>query len=99
MGALSERWPTSLRTPIGVVGDSPLATLDRALELAQKGVQLNDSIPQTYWSLGYAHMMRKEYAIGAAGRRKGDQHRTQLCRRIRTARFYQQRHGRAGTGA
>ena len=42
--------------------DSPLATLDRALELAQKGVQLNDSIPQTYWSLGYAHMMRKEYA-------------------------------------
>ncbi|PLY13690.1 MAG: hypothetical protein C0631_13435 [Sedimenticola sp.] len=41
--------------------DSPVATLDRALELAKNGIVLNDSIPQTYWSLGYVYLMRKEY--------------------------------------
>lgn len=42
--------------------DSPLATLDRALELAKQGITLDDSIPQTYWSLGYVYLMRKKYA-------------------------------------
>jgi TolB-like protein/DNA-binding winged helix-turn-helix (wHTH) protein/Tfp pilus assembly protein PilF len=42
--------------------DSPIATLDRALELAKQAIKLDDSIPQTYWSLGYVYLMRKEYA-------------------------------------
>jgi len=41
--------------------DSPMQTIDRALELARKAVELDDSIPQTYWSLGYVYLMRKEY--------------------------------------
>lgn len=41
--------------------DAPVETLDRALELAKKGIELNNSIPQTYWSLGYVYMMRQEY--------------------------------------
>ena len=41
--------------------DRPMETIDRALELAQKGVELDPSIPQTYWSLGYVHLVRKEF--------------------------------------
>ena len=41
--------------------DSPVQTIDQALELALKAVELDGSIPQTYWSLGYVHLMRKEY--------------------------------------
>jgi TolB-like protein/Tfp pilus assembly protein PilF len=41
--------------------DSPMQTIDRALELAQKGVELDPNIPQTYWSLGYVHLVRKEF--------------------------------------
>ena len=41
--------------------DSPMQTIDRALELAQRGVELDPSIPQTYWSLGYVHLVRKEF--------------------------------------
>ena len=41
--------------------DSPVETLNRALELAKQGVKLNESIPQTYWSLGFVYLMRKEY--------------------------------------
>jgi len=42
--------------------DSPLETLDRALELAKQGVALDGSIPQTFWALGYVYLMRKQYA-------------------------------------
>jgi TolB-like protein/Flp pilus assembly protein TadD len=42
--------------------DSPMQTIDRALELALRGVELDGSIPQTFWSLGYVHLMRKEFA-------------------------------------
>jgi TolB-like protein/DNA-binding winged helix-turn-helix (wHTH) protein len=42
--------------------DSPLETTDRALNLAKQGVELDGTIPQTYWSLGYVHLMRKEFA-------------------------------------
>jgi adenylate cyclase len=42
--------------------DSPLETLDRALDLARQAVALGDYIPQTYWALGFVHMIRKEYA-------------------------------------
>jgi len=43
--------------------DAPMQTIDRALELAQLGVELDASIPQTFWSLGYVHLMRKEFAL------------------------------------
>jgi adenylate cyclase len=41
--------------------DAPLETLDRALELAQKGVALDASTPQTYWALGFVHLARNEF--------------------------------------
>lgn len=48
--------------------DSPVESLDRALALAEKGVELNGTIPHTHWSLGYVHLMRKEFkrAVRAA---------------------------------
>lgn len=46
--------------------DNPQQTLERALELARKGVELNDSVPQTYWALGYVHLMRKEFKLAEA---------------------------------
>ncbi|MGD8925732.1 MAG: winged helix-turn-helix domain-containing protein [Thioalkalispiraceae bacterium] len=41
--------------------DSPTVTLDRALALAKKAVKQDDSIPQTYWALGFVHLARKEF--------------------------------------
>lgn len=41
--------------------DSPMETLDRALVLANKAVALDDSIPQTWWALGFVHLARKEF--------------------------------------
>jgi len=46
---------------IGGWVDAPNETLDRALALSQKAVELDSSTPQTYWALGFTHMMRKEY--------------------------------------
>jgi len=48
--------------------DTPLENLDRALELADKGVALDSSIPQTYWSLGYVYLRRGDFekALNAA---------------------------------
>jgi TolB-like protein/DNA-binding winged helix-turn-helix (wHTH) protein/Flp pilus assembly protein TadD len=43
--------------------DHPQETLDRAMALAKQGVALDDSIPQTYWSLGYVHMRRREHKL------------------------------------
>jgi adenylate cyclase len=50
--------------------DSPAETLERALALARKAVELDDQSPQTHWALGYAHLYRKEYdqAIAAVER-------------------------------
>lgn len=42
--------------------DRPLETLTRALELAKQGVALDNSIPQTYWSLGFVYMMHRAFA-------------------------------------
>ena len=42
--------------------DTPVETLDRALVLAKQAVALDESTPQTYWALGFVHLMRKEYA-------------------------------------
>ncbi len=41
--------------------ESPLETLNLALELAQKAEEMNSRIPQVYWSLGYVHLFREEY--------------------------------------
>lgn len=41
--------------------ETPVETIDRALELANKAVALDGSIPQPYWALGYVYLMRKEY--------------------------------------
>jgi len=48
--------------------DTPVETLDRALALAKQGVALDNSIPQTYWSLGfiYLRMRRHDLAEQAA---------------------------------
>jgi adenylate cyclase len=46
--------------------DTPLETLSRALELAKRGVALDDSIPQTHWALGYVYLMRKELDLAEA---------------------------------
>ncbi len=43
--------------------DAPMQTIDRALELARKSVELDSSSPQTYWSLGYVYLMRKEFEL------------------------------------
>ena len=41
--------------------DSPVETLDRALELANKAVELDPDSPHTYWALGFVQLARKEY--------------------------------------
>jgi adenylate cyclase len=41
--------------------ENPMLTLDRALELGERAVELDGSTPQTWWSLGYVHLMRQEY--------------------------------------
>jgi len=41
--------------------DNPMHTLDRALELGKRAVELDDSTPQTWWALGYVHLMRQEF--------------------------------------
>ncbi|MEJ2309134.1 MAG: winged helix-turn-helix domain-containing protein [Gammaproteobacteria bacterium] len=41
--------------------DRPNETRDRALTLAKKAVALDDQAPQTFYSLGYVHLYRREY--------------------------------------
>jgi TolB-like protein/Flp pilus assembly protein TadD len=41
--------------------DTPLETMNLALELANKATELDSNIPQAYWSLGYIRLFRKEY--------------------------------------
>ncbi|MGD1990548.1 MAG: tetratricopeptide repeat protein [Chromatiales bacterium] len=41
--------------------DRPMHTLDRALELGERAVELDGTTPQTWWSLGYVHLMRQEF--------------------------------------
>jgi TolB-like protein/DNA-binding winged helix-turn-helix (wHTH) protein/Tfp pilus assembly protein PilF len=43
--------------------DAPMQTIDRALELARKAAELDKSVPQTYWSLGYVRLMRQEFDL------------------------------------
>ena len=41
--------------------NAPIEALDRALVLAEKAVDLDDSTPQTYWALSFVYLMRKEF--------------------------------------
>lgn len=45
---------------------TPNESLDRALDLAKQAVALGEDIPQTYWALGFVHMMRREFESAAA---------------------------------
>jgi TolB-like protein/DNA-binding winged helix-turn-helix (wHTH) protein/Tfp pilus assembly protein PilF len=40
---------------------SPVEARERALELANKAVALNQTTPEIYWSLGYVHLHRREF--------------------------------------
>ena len=40
--------------------NAPVQTIDRALELAHRAVQLDSTDPHTHWSLGYVHLVRTE---------------------------------------
>ncbi len=42
--------------------DSPNIVLERALTLAKKAVELDDSTPQTYWALGFVYLMQNEFS-------------------------------------
>ena len=41
--------------------DSPAESRDRALAMAKKAVELNNTLPQTYWALGFVHLYRNEF--------------------------------------
>ena len=43
---------------------------ERALKLAKKAVELDQFSPPVYWSLGYAHLFRKEYDKAEAAAKK-----------------------------
>jgi len=43
--------------------DSPAESIERALEMAQQGVQLDPSSPYTHWSLGFVHLRRQEHEL------------------------------------
>jgi adenylate cyclase len=43
---------------------------ERALELAQKAVALDQSSPQVYWALGYVHLHRREFDAAEAAAQK-----------------------------
>ena len=50
--------------------EPPPDQLDLALRLAEKGIELDNELPQAYWVLGYVRLFRQEYqkAAKAAGR-------------------------------
>jgi adenylate cyclase len=41
--------------------DNPTETIDRAFALAEQAVELDGSIPQTHWSLGYVYLMSGQH--------------------------------------
>lgn len=50
--------------------NTPTENLDRALDLAKQAVTIDNSIPQTYWALGWVYLMRKEHALAEEATRK-----------------------------
>ncbi len=51
-------------------GNTPYDQLERALQLAGKGVALDKELPQAYWVLGYVHLFRQEYHKAAEAARR-----------------------------
>ena len=39
----------------------PQEALNRALKLAKQAVEIDDSVPQVYWALGFVHLYRAEF--------------------------------------
>ncbi len=52
---------TTRETQFGYANLTPTEGLSRALQLAQKAVELDPNSPETNWTLGFVHMFRKEY--------------------------------------
>jgi len=50
--------------------DTPQETLDRALVMAKKAVELDPDSPQTYWALGFVQLARKDYEEALAAAKK-----------------------------
>jgi len=50
--------------------DTPSETLNHALELATRAVELDPTSPQTYWALGFVQLARKEYKSARAAAEK-----------------------------
>lgn len=50
--------------------DTPVETLNRALDMARHAVAIDDSIPQTYWALGWVYLQHKEYTRAEQATRK-----------------------------
>ena len=50
--------------------ETPVENLEHALQIAKKGVELNSHIPQTYWSLSYVYLRRKEYSTALDAAKK-----------------------------
>ena len=46
--------------------ESPQDTIERALVYAKKAVEIDNSVPQVYWALGYVHLHRKEFSEATA---------------------------------
>jgi len=43
---------------------------ERAMQLARKAAELDQSSPQVYWALGYVHLFRREFAEAEAAARR-----------------------------
>jgi TolB-like protein/class 3 adenylate cyclase len=50
--------------------EMPVQDRDRALELAEKAVSLNEQSQHTFWALSYTHLFRREYEQAAAAARR-----------------------------
>lgn len=50
--------------------DSPAESRDRALVMAIKAVEVDNTLPQAYWSLGFVHLYRNEFEQAAIAVKK-----------------------------
>ena len=47
-------------------GDAPEQSLNRALQLANQAVAIDNQLPQAYWVLGYVHLQKRNYTESIA---------------------------------
>ena len=50
--------------------DSPAESRDRALDMAIKAVNVDNTLPQAYWALGFVHLYRNEFKQAAIAVKK-----------------------------